>query len=178
MKKIILIYGAIGGAIVSAMLVIAHPLTDKGIIDQTNGMLIGYASMIIALSLIFFAIKNYRDNHQSGVISFGKALQIGLLITLVASCLYALTWEVMYQTSASNFMEEYTAQEIKKLESSGMPADEVEAKKQEMLKFAEAYKNPVVRFAVTAFVEMAPVGVLVSLIAAALLRRRKFLPAS
>lgn len=87
MKRIILIYGLIAGAIVASMFYISHP---NGEMDFENGMLIGYASMIIAFTLIFFATKNYRDNYLQGMISFGKAFKVGIFVTLVASLIYAV----------------------------------------------------------------------------------------
>jgi hypothetical protein len=77
MKKIILVNGLIAGVIVSAMILISLPLQQQGIIDTRNGMLVGYTSMVIALSTIFFGIKTYRDQHLGGSISFWQAAKIG-----------------------------------------------------------------------------------------------------
>src|SRR5690606_32323500 len=88
MKKIVLTYGLIAGVIVSSMLVITQPLFRNGTLNIDNGVYVGFGSMIIAMSLIFFAIKSYRDQHLQGVITFGKAFKVGILIALIASLMY------------------------------------------------------------------------------------------
>jgi hypothetical protein len=175
MKRIILIYGLIAGAIPLAMFFIAYPLYEKGIVDFDNGMVIGYASMVIAFSLIFFGVKNYRDNHLNGSISFGKAFKIGILVTLIASLLYAIGWEFYYNFFASDFMEKYSAHYLDKLAKGGASASEMEAARLEMAQGAEMYKNPLIRFAMT-LMEIAPVGFVITLICAALLKRPQFMP--
>ena len=172
MTRIILIYGLIAGLIVSAMFFISHP---TGKIDFENGMLIGYASMVIAFALIFFGVKNYRDNHLNGTITFGKAFKIGMMVTIVASMLYAVTWEFYFHLLAPDFMEEYTAYYLTKLASDGASVQEIEEAKNQMASMSEMYKNPLIRFAMT-LMEIVPVGMVVTLICAALLRRPQFLP--
>lgn len=174
MKKIVLIYGLIAGFITASMFFITH---STGEIDFDNGMLVGYATMVIAFSLIFFGVKNYRDNHLAGTITFGKAFQVGILVTLVASVIYALGWEIYYNFLGQDFMEKYTAHYMDKLAKDGASADELEAARLQMQTGAELYKNPLIRFAMT-LMEIVPVGFVVTLICAALLRRPQFLPKS
>jgi hypothetical protein len=176
MKKIILTNGLIAGVIVSIMFPITWPLMEKGILNFDNGMIFGYGSMLIAFSMIFFGVKTFRDQHQGGVITFGKAFQIGILITVIASVMYALSWEVCYHTIATDFTEKYTTRYLDKMAEEGATSVEIAAKKTEMENFNEMYKNPIVRFAFTAGMEIFPVGLLITLISAALFRKRKFLP--
>jgi amino acid transporter len=175
MRKVIVTYGIIGGLIVSAIMFGTQPLMHKGSINMENGMVIGYASMVIALSMVFFGIKTYRDKHLNGAIKFGKAFQVGIIITLIASCMYGLAWEVCYNTFASNFMEAYTQSYLEKMASEGATVEAIAAKKAEMQTFGEWYKNPLVRFGAT-LVEILPVGLLITLLSAALLRKSNFLP--
>lgn len=167
MKKTVLTYGIIGGIIVSALMWLT---LGSGKHDFDNGMWIGYTTMIIGLSTIFFAIKTYRDNYLGGVINFGKAFLLGLYITLIASTMYAASWMVLSATSDQDIMEQYYVHEKQKLESSELPAAEVEAKLEEMREFQELYKNPVVKLGFT-YMEILPVGLLISLICAGLLKR-------
>ena len=168
MNKIVLTYGIIGGIIVSAMMFMT---LGSGEHDFDNGMWIGYATMVIALSTIFFAVKAYRDKHLGGSIKFGKAFLIGLYITLLASTMYVASWMVISSMSEHDFMQEYYEHEKAKLEASDMPAEQVEAQLQEMRKFQEMYKNPIVKIGFTYF-EILPVGLLISLLCAAILQRR------
>lgn len=168
MKKIVLTYGIIGGVIVSAMMWLT---LGSGKHDFDNGMWIGYTTMVIALSTIFFAVKAHRDKHLGGSITFGKAFLMGLYITLIASTMYVASWLVLSATTDQDFMQAYYEHEKAQMESSGLPAEQVEAKLQEVRAFGEMYKNPVVKIGFT-YMEILPVGLLVSLLCAALLRRR------
>jgi hypothetical protein len=177
MKKVIWINGVIAGVVVSAMLLISMPLHKQGVLNYDNGLYVGYATMVIALSAVFFGIKTYRDQYENGMISFWSACKIGLGIAVVASIIYALTWEIYYRFDGGGYMENYTTSYLENMRAEGATESELAAKKSEMQKFNEAYENPVVRFAMS-LVEILPVGILITLISAALLRKRKFLPAS
>lgn len=167
MKRIILTYGLIGGVIVSAMM--WFTLGD-GMHDWENGELIGYTTMVIALSTIFFGIKAYRDKELGGTIRFGKAFLVGLYITLIASTMYVASWMVMSANMKQDFMEQYIEHTTTKLEQSGASDEEVEAQVAELRQMAELYKNPVVKIGFT-YMEILPVGLLISLICAAILKR-------
>ncbi len=169
MKRIVLTYGIIGGIIVSVMMWLT---LGSGTHDFDNGMWIGYTTMVIALSTIFFAIKVYRDKHLGGSINFGKAFLMGLYITLIASTMYVVSWLVLSAVSEKDFMEQYYDHTKAQLESSDMPADQVEVKLQEMRDFQEMYKNPVVKIGFT-YMEILPVGLLISLFCAVVLKRRE-----
>ena len=175
MQRIIFIYGLIAGAIVSGMLVISQPMLSQGIINYDNAMIVGYTSMVIALSVVFFGIKTFRDQEGKGKISFGTAFKIGILITLIASLMYAISWEIYYNTMGTDFMEQYTSYHIKKLQEAGATVEKIEATRKEMATFSEQYRNPVIRFGMT-LLEIFPVGLLITLICAALLRRKEILP--
>lgn len=177
MKKIILVYGTLAGVIVGAMFFVTAPLYDRGVINFDNGMWVGYTSMVIALSLIFFGVKSYRDSHSGGSITFGKAFKIGILVTVVASVIYALSWEVAYRTVSKGFSEKMKAYYVANLqkEITDEATLKIELEKQDQL--WEMYKNPVVRFGMT-LLEIFPVGLIISLLSAGLLRKKEFLPES
>jgi hypothetical protein len=170
MKKIVLVYGGIAGVIVGGMFFATWPLHEKGIINFDNGHLVGYTTMVIALSLIFFAVKSFRDQQSGGNITFGKGLVIGLLITLVAGVLYALTWEIMYNTVASDFMEKMSQHYYDTAVKEGASEVKLAELKQEMQEFSVMYENPIIRFGFT-LLEIIPVGIIISLISAGLLRK-------
>ena len=177
MKKIVLVYGLIAGAIVGALLLITMPLYESGTLKFENGMLLGYATMVVALSLVFFGIKSFRDNYSDGTITFWGGLKIGLLITLVASIMYAFSWEISYNTMKGDFLELMNEKSIEKMKKRGASeASLIEAQKQ-MDDFAVNYKNPLFRFTIT-MLEIAPVGIAISLLSAGLLRRKEFLPST
>jgi hypothetical protein len=177
MKKIIITYGLIGGVIVAVIMVTTQPLLEKGIINFDNGMLVGYASMVIALSMVFFGIKTYRDQHLNGTITFWNAFKVGILITAIACLMYAITWEFYYNLAAPDFTQKYTEHYLTKMAAEGASTSEIEAMKKEMADFNVMYQNPLIRFAITV-TEILPVGLIITLISAALLRKKEIFPAS
>lgn len=177
MKRIILIYGLISGAIVAAMMLITMPMYNAGTLNLDNGEMVGYSTMVIALSLVFFGIKSYRDRHLNGAITFGKAVQIGLLISLIASVMYAFAWEVCYSQFGEEFTQKMVESYVAKLEAKGASEVELTKAKEEWAGYAEMYKNPLFRFGLT-IMEILWVGVVLTLVSAGLLRKKEFLPAS
>jgi hypothetical protein len=115
MKKIILVYGLFAGAIVGTMLMITMPLYESGTLHFENGEWLGYITMVVALSLVFFGIKSYRDHHSGGKITFWSGLKVGLLITLVASLIYALSWEITYSTMKGDFLKQMNEKSMEKM---------------------------------------------------------------
>jgi hypothetical protein len=176
MKKVVLVYGLIAGIILAIMFFVTVPLHKNGTINFDNGMWVGYTTMVISLSLVFFGVKSYRDNHQNGVIKFGSAFKVGGLIALVACVMYCLTWEIAYNKVSSGYMEAYGDYEQEKLKSNGASEAELQEAAKEFQKLLEAYDgNPLIRFAFT-MMEILPVALIISLMSAALLRKKEFLP--
>ena len=177
MKKIVIINGLIAGLIISGIMVITHPLVDDGTIDIDNGMYLGYTSMVLGFAMIFVAIKTYRDQVLKGMITFLQACKIGLLVTLVASLLYAITWDIYYRVAGSDFGEKYAAHYLDKMEEEGASPEEINSMRTQMEDFNRLYKNTFIRFGMT-LIEILPVGIIITLISAAILRRREVLPAT
>jgi hypothetical protein len=179
MRKVILLFGLLAGIIVSVFMVIIMAMCENGTINFDNGDFLSYGSMVIALSMIFFGIKSYRDNYQNGAIKFVKGLQVGMLITLVASLMYAATLETYFQTNPeilAAFMDKYADYHINKMKEKGASPAEIDQTVKEMTGLKEKYKNPVIRFGITLFLIL-PVGIAITLFSAAVLRRKEFLPA-
>lgn len=178
MRKIVIVYGLITGFIVTAMFQIWMFFYQRGVFDLENGEIFGYGSMIVALSMIFFGIKSYRDNHSGGSIRFWKGVQIGLLISVIASLVYAAGWEIYVRTSpdtVNSFIDNYSEHHINKLREGGATPEEIDRTANEMASFREMYKNPLIRFGFT-IIEILPVGIIVTLLSAALLRKKELLP--
>ncbi len=176
MKKIIWTYGLIAGSIVAALMFVSMIFYNNEMLTFDNGEVVGYTTMVISLSMVFIGVKACRDLHFNGSISFWQAVKVGLLITLIASVMYALAWEVCYHTIASDFTEKMSAHYLDKMKrEAGNDAEYQDAVKQ-MDSFKEWYKNPALRFGMT-MVEILPVGIAITLISAALLRRKEVLPA-
>jgi hypothetical protein len=174
MRKIVLTYGLIAGAILAATFLIALPFHEA--IGFDRGMILGYTSMVLAFLLIFFGVRSYRDNVAGGRVSFGRALAVGALIGVVASSCYVLTWEVFYFGTNSDYIEQYQAHMLEKARRSGDSPEAIAAKQAEMDRFAQMYRNPLINSALT-FLEPLPVALVMSLVTAGVLsRRRKVAP--
>ncbi len=166
MKKIVLTFGIIAGLITGGMFFIMSP--SDGNIDFENGQLYGYISMIIAFSTIFFAVKQYRDKYNEGVIKFGKAFLIGLYVTLIASVIYVVAWEIYYQKYGGEFVAQYMEYTRSEMSKKGMSETEIAATLAPQLEMMETYKNnSAIRLAIT-FTEIFPVGLIISLLSALL----------
>src|SRR2546430_11834753 len=95
MKKTVLTFGLISGGIMAVMMFATLPFTDSAWL-QSHSMFIGYTTMVLSFMLVFFGIRSYRENIGGGTITFGRAFAVGILITLISSVLYVVTWEIIY----------------------------------------------------------------------------------
>ena len=175
MLRKILSYGTLAGAIVGVPMV-ALSVALKGPLPGPWGMAVGYLTMLLALSTVFVAIKRHRDEAGGGVIGFWPALGLGLGISLVASILYMLTWEATLALTKMDYIGEYAKVMVSEQRAKGVSAEALAAFIAEMAQFKQQYANPLFRLPMT-FVEIFPVGLLVSLVSAGLLRNSRFLPA-
>jgi Trp operon repressor len=169
MKKIVLVCGLISGLIIASMMVITVAICyNTG--NFEGNMALGYAMMLIAFSLIFIGIKNYRDKHNNGIISFGKSFKIGMYITLIASSIYVLVWLVDYYVFIPDFMEKYTAMVMNQTKAEGASQAELTQEAAKMESYKEMYKNPLLVVLLT-YSEVVPVGLVVTIISSLILKR-------
>lgn len=168
MTRIVLTYGIIAGLFVSVMLLISF--STNIILTRPYGELFGYTTMIVSLSSIFFAVRSYRDNELGGQITFWTALKMGLFIAFIASTVYVLSWLLISNSVGKDFMANYISQTVEELHQSNLSEQEIQLKINEMEHFQELYKIPIVKIGIT-YLEILPVGIVVSLICALILRR-------
>jgi hypothetical protein len=169
MKKIVLTFGLISGLIMSVLMGGALLLADK--IGSGHSLLLGYTIMVASFLLIYFGIRSYRDNTLAGQISFGRAFACGILITIISSVCYVVMWEVLYFNFMPHFMDGYFAAQIHKVQAAGLDAATTAARVAAIQHSQQLYQNPLVNMAYT-IMEPLPVGLLITLISAALLRRK------
>jgi Protein of unknown function (DUF4199) len=174
MKQTVLKYSLRAGAILSALMVLTFGIAKLVGYDHggIGSLAIGYTTMVLGFTMIHFGIRSYRDTVAGGQVRFWPALRVGLLITLIASACYAATWQVVGPLFLPDFAEKYGAQAVRQAETEGKSVAEVQKIRDEMAKFAAMYKNPIYNFGMT-ILEPSPVGVLMSLISATLLSRKR-----
>ena len=170
MKKIVLTFGLISGAIMALMMFVTLPLIDKVSFDRLE--ILGYSSMVASFLMVFFGIRSYRENVGGGKISFGKALQVGLLITLISSACYVIAWEIIYFKIAPDFADKYANYIIEKARAGGASPEALATQRAQMESFKALYSNPLINVAIT-LLEPLPIGIPVTLISAAILRRKE-----
>ena len=170
MRKIVLVFGLIAGAILAAMMLITLPFQDQ--IGFDTGAIIGYTTMVLAFLMVYFGVRSYRDTVAGGTVTFGRAFTVGLLITAVASACYVATWELIYYKLAPDFVEKYSAHAVEKARRSGATDAQIAAREREMAQFAAMYRNPLVNIALT-FLEPLPVGIVFTLVTAGVLSRKR-----
>jgi Protein of unknown function (DUF4199) len=170
MKKIVLTFGLISGAIVSVLMLATVSFIDN--IGFDRGVIVGYTTMVLAFLLVFFGVRSYRENIGGGVISFGRAFSVGILITLIACVCYVVTWLIVYFTLLPDFGDKYANYMVETARASGASAAEIAAEAQKGKDIKALLDNPFYNAAFT-FLEPLPVGLLFTLISALLLRKRR-----
>jgi Protein of unknown function (DUF4199) len=169
MKKTILTFGLISGALTSVMMVATVPLENKIGFDKSE--FLGYTLIVLSFLLVFFGIRSYRDTAGNGQITFTKAFAVGISITLITCICYVITWEILYFNFMHDFMDKYAAYMIQKLKASGASPEGIQAQVNELKAYKEHYENPLNNSAIT-FLEPFPVGLGITVISAAVLRKK------
>jgi hypothetical protein len=172
MGRIAFIYGAIAGCIVIGTMILSFVL---GAGHGDSSLIFGYLVMIVALTMIFIGVKQFRDRKLGGVIKFGPALLLGVMIAAVAGVFYAAGWEGYLAATGYKFMDQYAASLIEAKKAAGMAGEALAAEIAKMEEMKENYANPFFRLPMT-FLEIFPVGLLIALLSAAILRNPKVLP--
>ena len=169
MKKIVLTFGLIAGVMISVLTDASLLLASR--IGSGHSMVVGYTIMVASFLLIYFGVRSYRDNNLAGQISFGRAFACGILITLITTFCYVVSWEILYFNFMPHFMDSYFAAQIHQVQSSSLDPATIASKVAAIQSSQQSYQNPLVNAAYT-FIEPLPVGLIITLISAALLRRR------
>ena len=171
MKKTVLTFGLIAGVIISVLISVTIPFGDK--IGFDRGVYVGYTTMLMAFLLVFFGIRSYRENVGGGEISFGKAFQVGILITLITCAFYVVTWEVIYFNFMTDFTEKYAAYLTEKARASGASPEQLSQQIEHVKEVKKLLDNPFLSAVIIFVSEPFPVGLAMTLISAAILRKRR-----
>jgi len=175
MKKTVLIFGLISGAVAAAMMFATLPFVDR--IGFDRGFIVGYTTIILSFLLVFFGIRSYRENVGGGTITFGRAFAVGILITLISCVCYVVAWEILYYNFMPDFADKYGAHILAKAKAAGATAEAIQAKMDEVKQLKRILDNPFLNAAAT-FIEPFPVGLIITLISALILRKRNKSPSS
>ena len=173
MKKVVLTFGLISGAISSLMMLATVPFVDK--IGWDKGEILGYTTIVLSALLIFFGVRSYRENVGGGRLTFGRGLAVGILITLISSACYVGTWEIVYYKLMPGFADKYAAHMVESAKASGASQQKLDETERKAAQFKQMYDNPVNNVALT-FMEVFPIGLVVTLASAGILRKKARTP--
>jgi hypothetical protein len=173
--KYALTYGLLSGFVIIATIGAGLALAGQGSFFSSEWF--GYLIMLVALTFIFVGVKRYRDVDRGGVIKFGPAFLMGLGIAAVAGLAYVVVWEIYLAMTDYAFMDQYIASIVRARQAAGVAPAEIAREVAGMEWMRVQYANPLFRVPMT-FLEIFPVGLLVALVSAALLRNPRLLPAA
>jgi hypothetical protein len=169
MRRTVLTFGLISGATSAVMMLATIPFIEK--IGFEKGEIIGYTTIVVSALLVFFGIRSYRENDSGGRLTFGRGFAVGILIVLVSNLCYVAAWEVAYFKFMPDFADKYAAHMVERAKASGASEEKIETTTREAEQFKHIYRNPAVNVALT-FVEVFPIGLGVTLLSAAILRKK------
>ena len=169
MKKTVLTFGLISGAISAAMMLVTLPFVDK--IGFEKGEILGYTVMVLSALMVFFGVRSYRENAAGGRLTFGRGFAVGILITLISSACYVATWEIVYYKMMPDFADKYAAHMVERAKASGASQQKIDESLRQAKQFKQMYDNPAINVGIT-FMEVFPVGLVVTLVSAGILRKK------
>ena len=169
MKKTVLTFGVLSGVVSAAMMIATVPFLEK--IGFDKGLFVGYTAIVLSLLFVYFGVRSYRDNQLGGRITFGRGFGVGILITLISCVFYVAAWQVVSKNFMPDFADQYTAQVMEEARKSGASEAALTAKAAEMADMKKMMNHPVIG-PLMVFIEPFPVGVLMTLISAAVLRKK------
>jgi hypothetical protein len=169
MKKIIWTYGLLSGTFITLFMLISMYYCYQQT-EMSGNMILGFSSMILAFSLMFVAIKKYRNESLGGSISFGKAFAIAISIAAIASTMYVIGWIIEFHTLMPDFMERYLNFSLQELENSGKSAEIIASEKEAIEQYRHSYDTLPGMILVT-YLEIFPLGLIMALLAALVMKR-------
>ncbi|HUQ87366.1 MAG TPA: DUF4199 domain-containing protein [Vicinamibacterales bacterium] len=170
MRKVVVTFGLIGGAILAVLMMATLPFHDQ--IGFDRAVYVGYTTMVVAFLMVYFGVQSYRDNVAGGGVTFGRAVAVGLLISLVIMVCYVVTWEIVYYNFMPDYLDKYAAHVIEQARQSGASDAAIAEQTRQMADFKEMFKNPLM-FAAFGFLEPLPVALVFTLVTAGVLSRKR-----
>ncbi|MBI3112804.1 MAG: DUF4199 domain-containing protein [Ignavibacteriales bacterium] len=133
----LLLYGLASGAAMALYATVEFAVGLHGRYLSV-GQYVGYLRYVILFLGLFLGVKNVRDQQKGGAIGYGKVLQIGFVISLVAGVIITI-YEILYNEYINpGFMEDYIQFTIAGMRESGATEAAMEALREQ----AKAWSTP------------------------------------
>ena len=168
MTKHVLTFGLLSGAVAALMMFLTLPFAER--IGFDRSIVVGYTTIVISMLFVYFGVRSYRDNVLGGRLTFADGVKAGLLISVISSVCYVAAWLVLFYGFMSDFADKYANYLVESVRAAGGSQAEIDAAMKQSEDARGMLANPLINAAV-AFTEPFPVGILVTLISAAVLRR-------
>ena len=169
MKKTVLTFGLISGAVSAGMMLATIPYVNS--MDFRKGDILGYTSIVLSALLVFFGVRSYRENAGAGRLTFGRGFAVGLLITLISCACHVVTFQILYFKLVPGLGEKYAACMVERVKASGANQQKIDQTTRQALSLKQLYDRPATNAAVT-FAEVFPVGLVITAVSAAILRKK------
>jgi len=171
MRATVIRYGLIGAGIWFVIWLTLFLLVKAGVVRGFDfAEVIGYTSMVLALSMIFFALVQQRDRVNGGQLSFGQGFVLGLRISVIVGAVVGVVDVLHVFVLDPGFMDAYMEHEKAKWAASGLSAEQINARMAAADAEMQLIQNPIATFLLM-FVTTVLIGVLISAVSALLLRR-------
>lgn len=131
---------------------------------------IGYTSMVISLSFVYFGIKHYRDYENNGELLFGKAVLIGILISVFAGLGFGLIDYIYTTVINPDFATEYLEKTLAGMKET-LTLEEYNIQKEQLTQQMEQYGGSGF-MAFIMCITVIIIGFIISLISALFLQRK------
>ena len=170
MKKTVLTFGLISGAVSAGMMMATIPYINS--IDLRKADVLGYTSIVLSALLVFFGVRSYRENAGGGRLTFGRGFTVGLLITLISCACLVVTFEIVYFKVVPGLGDKYAACMVERARASGASQQKLDDTARQAQTLKRLYDKPLTNAALT-FVEAFPIGLIAATLSAAILRKKK-----
>lgn len=169
MKSPILKYGLLAGVVVNVLMF--GPIVVFG--ERPDwiryGEIVGYSAMVLTMTLTYFAMRHERAR-LGGFLSFSRGLGVGTGVTAVASLLFGLATYAFYWIVGDRFPQKLWDHYVAQIQGSGADPASIARQLAEMEQMRPLFFSYAFQAALM-FATLFLIGLAVSLVSAALLRR-------
>lgn len=128
-----MVYGGIVGLATIVISVIAFML------GKADNRSIQWINYLVEVILIVIGVKNYRDQHLGGYISYGKALGTGFLIGLVGMIIGLIYFYIFVNYIDTDFIPHLLEKSQEEMSNRGMSDEQIEV----AMKYQQKFMTPV-----------------------------------
>ncbi len=168
MYRSILLFGLIAGVWVATLTLIGTTVANPIVPDLFDSV-VNVCTILGMLGVVLYAIKHVRDRQPDAKINFPPAVVVGFGVSLLASAVYVMAWEIYFFANDYTFARLYSEGLIDRAQLLGITDSELALIMEAQSQSVELFNNAFFRVT-SRFLGMFTVGGLVSLVGAFVLR--------